>query len=138
MSELTTKEQMQREQAALKHGAYAYQERGEAALKPQARGMLAELSEKAQDRDGVVGMLSENTVKGVMMAELLISYIADQKQKGMPLDEIPAVRYCQHISTRHRDRYKSLIAILPDDKGVITAEMVMQSLTQGGEDGGAQ
>lgn len=88
----TDKDLKQKQQAARTHGVYAFRDRGEAALTEAGKSYLQELREKVTNRDGVLELLRENAVKSFMMAEILTSYVKEETDAGIPLEEIHSIR----------------------------------------------
>lgn len=78
----------QRQQAARTHGAHSFEARGVEALTNEQRPIYTEIREQVQTRDGVLELLKEQTVKAVMMVELLTAYAVESQRAGVPLDDI--------------------------------------------------
>jgi hypothetical protein len=87
----TEAELEQRQQAAVTHGAYAFQHRGEVALEPAGRTRLAEIREQVQDRQGLIDLLEERTAQAVLTCELVESHIVEEVHNGKRITEIPAL-----------------------------------------------
>lgn len=88
MTELSDEQLKQRQEAARTHGAYAFLTNGEQALDTNNRSYLAELREKVQTREGVLELMKENAAKSKLAADMVLSYIAEEVNAGIPLEEI--------------------------------------------------
>jgi hypothetical protein len=112
----------QREQAARKHGAYAYQARGEAALEPTGRTRLVELREQVQSREGVIDIMRQKAADSVLLFELVQSFVAGEVKAGTQLDEIKALKSLPAFMNTMQRALASLLDVMPDDtdRGDIT------------------
>jgi hypothetical protein len=79
----------QRQEASLKHGAIAFKERGEAALKPEQRGAYAILHDQLSSGEGTVEALKEQAAQTMMLAQIAQAYVIQEYKKGKTLDSIP-------------------------------------------------
>jgi hypothetical protein len=105
----------QRQRAAKKHGAYALKERGENSLEPSGRTRLIELREIVQEREGIMSVLKEKAADGVLLFELVQSYVASEVKKGIPITEIPAVKYLPAYFNSMERALKDLICLMPEE-----------------------
>jgi hypothetical protein len=118
----------QREDAARKHGAYALKDRGEVSLKPAARGRVGELEEMEKERAGVLELMQDTASKAVLMVELLTGWIANQKNMGVPFDEIPALKVLPAFMNTATRALKDLLSEMHDEEGVIDAERILDEI----------
>ncbi len=105
-----------------KHGAYSFQARGEAALEPSGRTRLAELREVLQDKQGVLSIMVEKAADGVLLFELIQSYVGECVNAGKALDDIPAVKT---LPAFYNSMHRSLLTlhnIMPDGSAPVSAE----------------
>jgi hypothetical protein len=101
------------------HGAYAFQDRGEAALEPTGRTRLMELREHVRSRDGVLDLLQQKAADSVLIFELVQSYVAEEVREGKPLDEIKALKALPAFMNSMQRALTSLISLMPDDKDLL-------------------
>jgi hypothetical protein len=113
----------QRQQAALKHGAYAFRDRGEQALEPGGRTRLAELREQVQDRQGVIELAQEKCADSVLLFEIVQSYVAGEVKKGTPLVDIPALKVLPAFMNSMQRALATLLATMPKDSAPASAEL---------------
>jgi hypothetical protein len=113
---LTEAEQEQREEAAKKHGVYAFRDRGSKALKKPQRSRLAELDELVQSRPGVIQLLQERASHAVLMAEMALFYVSEEAQAGVPIVEIPIAKNLPAFFNSAGRALKDLLSELPEDK----------------------
>jgi hypothetical protein len=106
----------QRRNAAKKHGAYAFRDRGEQALEPTGRTRLAELREQVQDHDGLLSLMQEKAADSVLLFELLQSYVAEEVKNGAPLGEIAALNKLPAFFNSMQRALTGLIALMPASK----------------------
>ena len=81
----------QRQQAAKTHGAHAFEARGVDALTDEQRPLYTDIHEQVQTRDGVLELMKEQTVKAVMIVELITAHAVESHRAGVPLGDIPAL-----------------------------------------------
>ena len=103
-------------QAARKHGAYAIEERGEAAMDRPQRSRYVELQEQLQDREGVVAALVDQAAKLLVMVEAAQSYVAGQAKAGYPLGDIPLLRSLPAFWNSANRALLAVLANLPSDE----------------------
>ncbi len=113
----------QRQQAPVKHGAYAFRDRGEQALEPSGRTRLAELREKVQDRQGVLNLLEEKAADAVLLFEIVQSYVAGEVKQGVPLGNIPAIKVLPAFFNSMERALLALNSLMPDDSAPVSAEL---------------
>jgi len=122
---LSEKELEQREQAAVKHGAFSKK------MTPSKVGRLAELEEQLSTRPGLVEVQREQTAKAVEVANVLLSYVITEHRKGKSLDRIPAMnRLSAYMNTAGR-QIKQLWEMLPDEQQTITISDILKDIREG-------
>jgi hypothetical protein len=120
----------QRQQAARKHGVYAFRDNGEDALEPTGRTRLAELREQVQSREGVVDLMQQKAADSVLLFELLQSHVAKEAKAGVPLDEIKALKSLPAFLNSMQRALTSLIALMPDTRNTVDTITVLESLNE--------
>jgi len=113
----------QRQQAPIKHGAYAFRDRGEQALDQPGRSRLVELEEAVQTREGALDLLRERAANAVMLTELLTSYVSQQVKGGLPLADIPVLRALPAFYNTALRSLHDLLIYSPDDSTPANAEL---------------
>jgi hypothetical protein len=119
-------EHEQREQAARKHGAFAFRDRGEDALQPTQRSRLVEINEQLQERPGLVALAQDRALKAIMICEILESYVTEEAQSGKPVHEIPALKVLPAFWNSAQRALAAVIALTPDRKNVVDAAHVLE------------
>jgi len=130
----TKEELQQRQQAARKHGAYAFQARGAVALDQPQRSRLQELKEQVQDRDGVLELMQERAANSVMVTELIFSHVAREVKQGKPLAQITILRALPAFMNTAQRALKDLIREMPEGEGVSDVDTVLQAVRRDKED----
>ena len=133
-SKRTEAEIEQRQQAARKHGAYAFRERGESALNPPQRSRLQELKDQVREREGVLDLLQERAASAVMMVELITSYVAEEHEAGKPLSRIKTLRCLPAFMNTAQRALKDLIGLMPEGDDTLDAVKVLEDLKGNGKD----
>lgn len=124
----------QRQQATRKHGAYAFQARGEAALDQPQRSRLQELKEQVKDRDGVLELMQERAANSVMVTELVMSHVAREVKQGKALAQIKILRALPAFMNTAQRALKDLIREMPEGEGISDVDTVLQAVRRGKED----
>ena len=127
----------QRQDAPRKHGAYSLERRGDAALDTTGRSRLEELKETVQEREGVLVLMKERAATAVMMVEMMTAYAAKKHREGVPLDRIPTLKSLPAFMNSAQRALKDLLAHMPDDKDVLDAQIVLDAVIDGQENGKA-
>ena len=112
----------QRQNAARTHGAHAFEARGVEALTENQRPIYTEIREQVQTRDGVLELMKEQTVKAVMVVELLTAYAVESQRAGVPLDDIKTLNRLPAFFNSAQRALKILLDEQTAGKGS-TAEM---------------
>jgi hypothetical protein len=115
MSKLTDDELRQRQEAARKHGAYAFLTNGEQALDENNRSYLAELRDDVKTREGVLELMKENAAKSKLTADMVLSYIAEEVKAGIPLEEVSVLRALPAFFNTAQRALKDLLENLPPE-----------------------
>jgi hypothetical protein len=131
MTKVSEAQRQQRQEAPLKHGAFAFQSRGESALKPEGRTRLMELRDQVQDRDGVLGIMQEKAADSVLLFELVQSFVAGQVKMGVPLGDITALKSLPAFFNSMQRALTSLISIMPKETDAIDADKVLKAVRDG-------
>ena len=131
---MSQEELQQRQQAARKHGAYAFQARGEVALDQPQRSRLQELKDQVQNRDGVLELMQERAANSVMVTELVMSHVAREVKQGKPLAQITILRALPAFMNTAQRALKDLIREMPEGEGVSDVDTVLQAVRRGKED----
>ncbi len=132
---MSEEELTQRQEAAKKHGAYAYQARGTPALEPNKRGRLAELAELASERAGLISLLQERVTRSIMMCEIIESYIVQEKQSGRSLADIPILGKLPAYQNSAQRAIASLISLLPkSNEDALDAKNILEVVKRGQKD----
>jgi hypothetical protein len=129
--EMSVQELLQRSEAGKKsttHGAYAFRDRGEAALTNTGCSRLAELQDQVNERSSAIELMKEFTAKSVLIAELALGYVSTKRKEGVELDKLAIFRALPAFLNSAARSLKDLIALLPDDKDVLDEEAILQSL----------
>jgi hypothetical protein len=125
---------LQRSEAGMqskRHGAYAFRDRGEAALEPSGRTRLAELREYVKDRGGVLELIQEKAADCVLIFEIVQSHVAREVKNGVPLDQIPALRSLPAFMNSMNRALTALITLMPKDGETLDAGMVLDAVRKG-------
>jgi hypothetical protein len=128
---MSTKSIQQRREAGQKsttHGAYAFRDRGEAALTETGRSRLAELAELVQSRSGVLGLLQERVVNCVMMCELIESYLIAEDNSEKTIIDNTALKVLPAYMNSANRSIQALMKELPGDKNILDEEAILRSL----------
>jgi len=131
---MSKEEHKQRQQAARKHGAYAFQARGEAALDKPQRSRLQELKDQVQNRDGVLELMQERAANSVMVTELVMSHVAREVKQGKPLAQITILRALPAFMNTAQRALKDLIREMPEGEGISDVDTVLQAVRRDKED----
>ena len=131
---MSKEEHKQRQQAARKHGAYAFQARGEAALDKPQRSRLQELKDQVQNRDGVLELMQERAANSVMVTELVMSHVAREVKQGKPLAQITILRALPAFMNTAQRALKDLIHEMPEGEGISDVDTVLQAVRRDKED----
>ncbi len=123
MTEVSEAQQAQRESAAVKHGAYAFRDRGEQALQPEGRSRLAELRDMMQDRDSIIEVLQSKAADSVLLFEIVQAHVAKGIQSGKSLTEIPGFKALPAFFNSMHRALTSLLSMMPDDEPWTNDEM---------------
>ena len=129
MTELTQKALEQRQQAAVKHGVFAFRDRGERALDTTNRTRLAELREMVQERPGVLTIMQEKAADMVLIFEIVQSHVAAEIKSGKPLDTIPILAKLPAFANSMQRALTTLISFMPKDQGVMDITTMLRGDT---------
>ena len=124
----------QRQQAARKHGAYSFQDRGKAALEKPQRSRLQEIKDHVQDRDGTLELMKENAANAMMITEMVLSHISRQAKTGVQLEKIGGLRQLPAFMNTAQRALRDLMNLLPDNQDVLDATAVLEAMRDGQED----
>jgi hypothetical protein len=127
----------QRRQAGMKkatHGAYAFRDRGEAALEAGGRTRLSELREIVKDRDGVLHLMQEKAADAVMIFEIVQSHVAGEAKSGRPLDRIPVLKSLPAFMNSMQRALSALIALMPREGDRLDADVILKAVKEGKND----
>jgi hypothetical protein len=108
---------------AVTHGAYAFRDHGEQALEPAGRTRLAELREVVQDRQGLLSVMQEKCADGILLFELVQSYVASEVKKGVPLAEIDAMKSLPAFYNSMQRAMATLMSLMPANGAPASAEL---------------
>jgi len=101
---------------ARKHGVLAVKRRGEAGLKTTAeRSRYAEITELAQDRQGLIVLLQERAVNAFMVAEMAQNYTAQKIAEGKSFEKVAIGRSLPAYWNSAGRAIKDLYDVLPDE-----------------------
>lgn len=117
--ELTEAQLQQRRKAHEVHGAYSYKEQGEAALDAPRRSMLADLKEQVRTRPELLEVLRDQVVDSIMVTRILKSHVVEQVQRGVPIENVPAMKALASYQNTALRGIALLLTELPKDDGVI-------------------
>ena len=124
----------QRHQSARKHGAVAFEARGEASLDKPQRSRLQELKDNVQSREGTIDLMRNNAANAMMITELVLSYVSQQNRRGVGLEDIPSLRSLPAYMNTAQRALRDLVNLMPDDKEVLDARDVLESMKHGQKD----
>jgi hypothetical protein len=122
-SEAEIAQRVKAAQANAKHGAYAFQARGDDALTPTGRSRHSELRELVQSREGIIELLQQRAADAVMVCEMAISYVAKQTQDGHTLADIPVMRTLPVYQNSAVRALHTLAEMMPKDSVPASAEL---------------
>lgn len=105
------KGQLQREQAARKHGAYAVKQ-----MEPAQRGRLVEITELTQDREGLVTLLRERAARAILIAEMTEAWIEKQAAAGVGWDKMTMLDRITTFQNSARLAINALLAVAPEER----------------------
>jgi hypothetical protein len=131
---MSEEELKQRQDASHTHGAYALRDRGKSALQGSATSRLEELEEAVHERKSAIELLKEHTAKSVLIAELALGYVSNKRAQGVELENLAVFRALPAFFNSATRALRDLIALLPDDKGVIDAKQVLDELRMSKDD----
>ena len=118
----------QRQQAARTHGAYAFRDRGEAALEQSGRTRLSELREIVKERAGLMQIMAEKTADSILLFEIVQSYVAKEVKDGKPLDKIPVLKSLPAFMNSMQRAISALINLMPREGDLLDANAVLQAV----------
>ena len=98
-------------QTAVTHGAYSKQ------LQPVARSRLVELEEQAGSREGLVELLTARTAKAILLCEVIESYVVEQKQRGVSLEDMPILKALPAFMNTAQRAISTLAQLQPGSNG---------------------
>ena len=127
----------QRSEAAMKnttHGAYAFRDRGEAALEASGRTRLSELREIVKEREGLIQIMAEKTADSILLFEIVQSYVAGEVKAGKPLSEIPVLKSLPAFMNSMQRALSALISLMPRDGDLLDADVVLRAVKDGRND----
>ena len=125
--ELTEKANKQRQEAAVKHGAFSK-------MTPEKVSRLVELQEQLSTRPGLLEVQKDQAAKAVELTNVLMSWVIQQHKSGKALDEIPALNRLPAYMNSSNRALKQLYEMLPDSKDVLDlAEHVTQAMNKNGD-----
>jgi hypothetical protein len=108
--------------AGKKHGVWGIVYHGTDAMTTEQRSIHLELQEQLAEHSGIIDALREQTAQSILIARVAADYIADQTQKGVPLDEIKLLRSLPAFWNSAARMMAQLLAVLPpehDDTDVL-------------------
>jgi hypothetical protein len=108
---------------ARKHGAYAFRDSGEKALEPEKRSRLMELREQVQDRSTLLDLMQQKAADGVLMFELMQSYVAGEIKRGALLPDIPVLNKLPAFYNSMNRALSTLLANMPENSSPYDAEL---------------
>lgn len=123
---LTEKQLARNQQAARKHGAYAFQSSGEASLAPEGRSRLAEIRELVRTQPGNLQLRQELAARTVMLAELGLAHLEERygQAEGDERFKLWSDPILARLGTFIAEARRQL-ETLPTDKGRKTLNEVM-------------
>ena len=101
---------------AVKHGVFAFERRGEAALSTEQRGKYAELQDQLATRRGAMEALREQATQTMLLALIAQSYVVEQKQAGKSLDDIALLRSLPAFWNSANRALKTYLDIMPKEE----------------------
>ena len=113
---VTDKVRNGRRLAAQKHGVWGIVRHGTDAMTTEQRSIHLELQEQLAEHSGIIDALREQTAQSILIARVAADYVAEQSQKGIPLDEIKLLRALPAFWNSAARMMAQLLAVLPAEK----------------------
>ena len=123
---LSEKEQEQRQQAAVKHGAFSK------IMTPEKTARLAELEEELSTRQGMIGIQRRQAAKAIGVVDDLLDHVISERRKGISPDDIPTMnKLASYFNTADRVIWH-LYQMAPDEGKILDlSEHVQRAMNEG-------